>query len=335
MRRVINNCRRRFQLEAPLLISIWVLGMGLSAQAAPLTAGGPILLPNTHGKFDFIRIDTAASRLLLGHEANKTLDVFDLGSRTLLKSVPTGTAQDVAVDPQRSNYYVSANDPGRMVIVSAKTLEVTGQVPLPAATNLIAFNPKTGLVHICNDTAAEQWAVDPQLRKLVTTIKFEGRGVEDLAFDPPYSHLFQAVKAANTIAVVDPADNSLQHAWSLAPDTGPHGIAIVPDSHGLLAACSGKLVLMNRATGKILDRAEIGGRVDEMAYDPESHTAYCASRHGKISVVSVSGEKLTSLGEAPDEPGTGSIVVDPKTHTVWIAFPKGDECYVQPFVPSP
>jgi DNA-binding beta-propeller fold protein YncE len=325
---------RSNELAIKLGLGCSVLALGLSAQSAPLTAATPIPLPGTHGGFDFIRIDTSANRLLLGHEANKSLDVFDIGSKKLLKSVPTGTAQDAAVDVKRGNYYVSGNDPGRMVIVSAKDLTVDGEVPLPAATDLIAFNPISGLVYECNDSAGEDWLIDPVAKKVVATIKFDGRGVEDLAFDPEHKHLFQAVKGANTVAVVDPADNKVLNAWPLAPDTAPHGIAIVPDSNGLLAACSGKLVLMDRTSGKILDRADTGGRVDELAYDPDLHTAYCASRQGKISVVAVAADKLTALGDVPDEDGTGSIVVDPKTHIVWIAYNKGDECFVQPFTPT-
>ncbi|MGH9406058.1 MAG: hypothetical protein ACRD3D_09535 [Terriglobia bacterium] len=311
------------------------MAFALSVHAAPpLTAGAPILLPGTHGGFDFIRVDTSANRLLLAHEKNKSFDVFSLGSRKMVKSVPTGTSQDAAVDLKRGNYYVSGNDPGRMVIVSRKGLNVIGVVPLPADTDLIGYDPVTGQVHESNDTAAEEWVINPATKKVVATINLQGSGVEELAFDAHYKRLFQAVKGSNTIAVVDPANNKLLHAWPLAPDTGPHGIAIVPESDGLLVACAGKLVLMSRSTGKILDRAEIARGVDQMAYDPGTHLAYCASRLGVISVVRVAGDKLTRLGSVADERGTHSIAVDPKTHTVWIAYPKGNECFVQPFTPA-
>lgn len=295
----------------------------LCAQTPPLKTGDPILLPGTTGRFDFIRIDTTGNRLLLGHEGNKSLDVFDLGSKKLLKAVHTGTAQDAAVDLKRGNYYVSGNDPGRMVIVDAKKLEVTGEIPMPANTDLITFDPVTGLVHECNDTVAEEWVIDPATRKIITTIKFDGSGVEDLAFDSQYKRLYQAVKGENTIAVIDPANNKVLNAWPLAPDKGPHGIAVVPENDGLLVACAGKLVLLNRSTGKIEATVVTSGRVDEMAYDPGLHIAYCASRQGKISVVSVESGKLIALGDVPDESGTGSITVDPKTHTVWIAYHNG------------
>ena len=142
------------------------------------------------------------------------------------------------------------------------------------------------------------------------------------------------MKVSNAIGAVDPADNKVLNQYPLAPDTAPHGIAIVPDGDGLLVACSGKLVLLDRSTGKILDRATTAPGVDEMAYDPGTHVAYCASRRGEISVVSVADDKLTPLGSVSDERGTGSIAVDPKTHTVWIAYHKGDECFVQPFTPA-
>ncbi|HWW00720.1 MAG TPA: YncE family protein [Candidatus Acidoferrum sp.] len=321
-------------VQVGMSVGCLFLALALRAQGAPLTAGEPILLPGTHGGFDFIRMDNAANRLLLGHEGNKTFDVFDLNTRKLLKAIPTSTSQDAAVDVKRGSYYVSGNDPARMVIVDSAKLEVTGEVPTQANTDLIAFNPMTGLVYECNDTAGEVWVIDPAVKKIVATIKVDGRGVEDLAFDPECKYLYQAVKGKDSIAVIDPASNKVLAAWPCAPDKGVHGIAVVPESDGLLVACAGKLVLFNRSSGKVTATATTGARVDEMTYDPGLHTAYCASRQGNISVVAVESRKLTALGDVPDESGTGDIVVDPRTHIVWIAYHKGDQCFVQPFAPA-
>ncbi len=109
---------------------------------------------------------------------------------------------------------------------------------------------------------------------------------------------------------------------------------MVPEGDGLLVACAGKLLLFDRSTGKVTATAATGGRVDEMAYDPGLHIAYCASRQGKISCVAVATGKLAALGDVPDQIGTGDIVVDPKTHIVWIAYQKGGQCFAQPFMPA-
>ena len=322
------------KIQTHITLGCLLLAAAARAQTAPLTAGEPILLPGTQDGFDFIRVDTAGNRLLMGHEGNKSFDVFDLGTRKLLKVVPTSTSQDAVADSKRHSYYVSGNDPARMVIVDSKTLEITGEVPTGSDTDLIGFNPQTGLVYECNDKAGEVWVIDPAAKKIVTTIKVDGSGVEDLAFDPEYKHLYQAVKGKNTIAVIDPASNQIVNAWTLAPDKGPHGIAVVPENNGLLVACAGKLVLMDRSTGKITSTVAIGERVDEMTYDADKHIAYCATRMGKISVVAVAADKLTSLGDVPDETGTGDIAVDPRTHIVWIGYKKGTNSFAQPFTPT-
>jgi YVTN family beta-propeller protein len=218
-----------------------------------------------------------------------------------------------------------------MVIVDAKTLEITGDVPLPAASDIIGFDPDSGLVHECNDTAGEQWLIDPVAKKIVGTIKFDGKGLEEMAFDLKNKKMYQAVKGSNTVGVVDLSNNKVIASWPLAPDKGPHGIAFAPEINSVLVACAGKLVMLDCISGKVVATADIAPRVDEMTYDSGLHRAYGASRTGKISVVEVAAEKLTLLGNVDDEKGTGDIAVDPNTHIVWVASHTDDGCFVQPF----
>lgn len=301
------------------------------SRAAILTAGEPILLDKTTGKFDFIRVDTAKGRLLLAHTGNKTLDVFELESRRLVKSVSTGAAQDVAIEAKNGRYFVAVSAPPRMAIVDAIKLEMTGEVPLPAAADLATFNASNGKVYVCNDTAPELWVIDPDAKKITTTITLVGSGMEDLAFDQHYKQLFQVVKGNNTLVVIDPVSNKAGQSWTTAPATNPHGMALIPDADtALIAGGSGKLALLNRSSGKVLASADIDNRVDEIAYDADYHLAYCPGGSGNISVVRVQGDNLVLVENVPGASGR-SIVVDPKTHTVWMASSKGDQSFVQPY----
>jgi DNA-binding beta-propeller fold protein YncE len=329
----LNRWQRLFTM-AGVASSFMILTMAVRA-AAPLHAGAPIPLPGTHGGFDFIRIDASANRLLLDQEkGNTAFDVFDLKTKTLVKRVPTGTTQDVALDPKHERYYVSGNDPGRMLIISRKNLNIIGQVPLPTPTNLIGYDPVNGMVYETSDTTPRIWVIDAESKKVTATITLAGTGMQELAFEPKYKRIYQALKGAATISLIDPATNTILHVWSLAPGTLPHGIAVVPGSKGLLVACNGVLMLMDRTNGKIIGQAEIAPDVDEIAYDPGNHHVYCASKDGEISVVRLLGNKLTTLGNVPDEKTTHSIAVDPNTHTVWIGYAKGSDSFVQPFTPT-
>jgi DNA-binding beta-propeller fold protein YncE len=220
-----------------------------------------------------------------------------------------------------------------MAIVDSTKLEMTGEVPLKGPADLLNFNPQNGRAYVCNDEVPELYVIDPSGKKIVATITFPGKGMEDLAFDEPFKRLFQVVKEANTVSVLDVSNNSIVETWPTAPATNPHGMALIPDTDYLLVAGgAGKLVLMSRSNGRVLASAEIAARVDEMAYDPKFHTAYCASGQGKISVVSVKDGQLTALGDVPNTAGCHSIVIDPQTHIVWVAYAKGDQSFAQPFM---
>jgi hypothetical protein len=62
-----------------------------------------------HGKFDFIKIDSANSRLLACHTGNGSLDMIDTTTSKLIKSIPTGNAQGVANDSRNNRYFVSVS----------------------------------------------------------------------------------------------------------------------------------------------------------------------------------------------------------------------------------
>jgi DNA-binding beta-propeller fold protein YncE len=219
----------------------WGFGLGwlcvvwtFSAHGAPLTAGEPIVLEKTQGRFDFLRVDNARRRLLLAHTGNKTLDVFDLDSRRLLKSVPTGAAQDSAVDAKGDRYFASVSAPPRMAIVDATKLEMIGEVPLSAAADLMISNPQNWRAYVCNDEAPELWIIDPEGKKIVTTVKLSGKGMEDLSFDADFKRLFQVLKDANALVVLDASDHKVLETWSTAPANSPHGMALVPETDFIL-----------------------------------------------------------------------------------------------------
>jgi DNA-binding beta-propeller fold protein YncE len=171
--------------------------------------------------------------------------------------------------------------------------------------------------------------------------------MEDLAFvyDDASAEdvLVQNLKDANQIAVFHyKAYTSTMVSGQLAfhdakyfpttPTSGPHGLAMVPESNEvLIAGGNGKLVTFDLTTHKITASCDIAPKVDEIAYDPGLDRVYCASGTGAISVAYVSVGHLAPLGDVPSAPGAHSIAVDPKTHTVWIAYVKNTTPCVQPF----
>ena len=324
-------------MKLPLILSLTCSSIltafsPLSA-ADSLTPGAPVELAGTQGRFDFIKIDAAKNRLLACHTGNGSLDVIDATSSRLIKSVPTGAAQGVAVDEKNGRYFVSVSKPPKLVIIDSTKLEVVGEVPLPGPADVLTYHPASNRVFVCNDEKPELWVIDPEAKKILSTITLPGGGMEDLGFDAQGSYLFQCLKDTSELAKVDPQDGKILAHWPTAPAGKPHGQAMVPGTDTILVVGgTGKLSLMSLSTGRVVASADVSPKVDEIAYDPGLKRVYCASGLGTISVVAVDKNKLTTLAPLPGAPGAHSIAVDPKTHTVWIVFAgKDGKPFVQAF----
>jgi DNA-binding beta-propeller fold protein YncE len=239
------------------------------------------------------------------------------------------------VDAKGHRYLVSVSKPPQLAIIDAEKLEVTGTVPLAGPADLLAFNEKTQTAYVGHDDGEHLWVVSPAEKKVVGTVNLPSDSPEDLAFDDPNEHLFQALKTAGTMAVIEVATNKVIANWSTAPAKAPHGIARIRAIHALaIAGGNGKLVLMDERSGKVAASADLPERVDQIAYDADLHHLYCASALGKIAVFEIQEDRLVSLGEVSSSAGAKSIALDPKTHTLWVAYVKDGVSIVQPFSTS-
>jgi DNA-binding beta-propeller fold protein YncE len=297
-----------------------------------LTPSAPVEVTGTQGRFDFIRFDAVNHRLLACHTQNGSLDVIDATTSKLIKSVPTGAAQGVAVDAKNGRYFVSCSKPPKLVIIDSAKLEVTGEVPLSGPADVMAYDANLDRAFVCNDEKPELWVIDPASKTIVTTLTLPGAGMEDLGIDDKSAYLYQCLKDSSALAQIDLKAMKVVTSWPTAPVEKPHGMAMVPGTDTVLVVGgNGKLVLMSQTSGQVLSSADVAPRIDEIAYDPGLKRVYCASGTGVISVVSLDGTKLTALAPATSSPGAHSIAVDPLTHTVWIVFAKDNKPFVQAF----
>ena len=205
------------------LTSVSLFGALSPLAADILTPRTPIEIKGTQGKFDFIKTDPAQKRLLLSHTGNGSLDVVDLATSKLLKSISTGAAQGVAIDENGGRYFVSVSKPPKMVVIDSSKLEVTGEVRLPGP-----YHAGSKKVYVCNDEKPELWVIDPDSKQITATLPMPGAGMEDLGFNAQDTFLFQALKDANQLAKIDPAAGKVVTTYPTAPADKPHGIAIMP-----------------------------------------------------------------------------------------------------------
>ena len=298
---------------------------------APLKGHDPIEIPNSKGGFDYLQVDNQKRRLLLDHTGNGTLDIIDLNTEKVLKQIKTGAAQGVAVDSQRSRYYVSVSREKKLVIIDSQTVEKTGEVPLPGPGDALAFDPKNQLVYVGHDDAGDVWAIDPAALRIAATIPI-AEGPEYIIYDPEADRLFQNIKSNDTLLILDPASNAVKATWPTGVAKHPHGMAFDPRTRRLfVAGTNGKLAVLSSVDGKALCLADMVTGVDQIALDPARQRLYCPSSSGKLTVLDTSGDSVKALGDVTTARGSKTVAVDPTTHAVWIAYAQAGKTFTRKF----
>jgi len=309
---------------------ITILGLAaLPMRAAePLVAGKPIPVPDSKGGFDFLEVDAAQRRLLASHTGNNTLDVFDLDTGKLIRHVPTGKAQDAAVDSQAGKYYVGVSREQIVAVVDSKTLEKTSEIKIPGPSDAVVFDPKNRCLYVDNDDGTSIFVIDLKVEKLTATITIP-EAPEYAVYDQASDRIFQNVKSSDQVLVIDPASNTVKERWSTSPALKPHGLAFDAASHRLfVAGNNGKLAVMDSANGKTIAAVDIAAGVDQIAFDAGNRRVYCAAAGGVISVVQETADGAELLANIKAGVKAHTLTVDPKTHAVWTAYGDKSASYI-------
>ncbi len=314
-----------------LLFLSFFLGSAFAQTPELMTGEAPVLVPDSTGSFNFLQIDAANHRLLAAHTGNNSLDVFNLADGKLIKHVPTGKAQDVAVDAAAGKYYVSVSAEKKVCIIDSKSFEKTGEIALDGEADAAVFNSKNHCFYVGHDDAKELWVVDMNKKAVTATITIP-EGPEIVVYDPASNRIFQNIKSNDSMVVIDPETNTVQQTWSTAPAKRPHGMVLNPKTkHLLCAGANGKLVTIDSTSGKVINSVDIAEGVDQVAFDATSQRAYCAGGKGEFSIVEDAAAGAILLGNVKTAPGAKTIACDPDTHAVWVAYAEGKASYIRRF----
>jgi DNA-binding beta-propeller fold protein YncE len=316
------------------LLFILVLPL-LCRSAEILTDSEPILIPNSTGPFESLRVDSNKRRLLLAHTGNGTLDIIDLKTETLLKQISTGSAQDCAIDARKGNYYVSVSREKKLVVISRDTLDVTKEIFLPGAANGICVAPEgVKRVFVGDKSGPNLWVVDPDEGSVVSTLPIP-RGSQSLLSEDDTSRIYQTIASDSTVLVVSAADfnTTVGGAWSTSPAKQPHGFILDmrKPRRMFVAGTNAKLVAMN-AEGNVMRSANIATNVHQIAFDPGKNRLYCPGPNGVMTVLDTSNGSLSEIGRFEIAEGVKTAAVDPVTSAVWLAYAANGKCYARKYV---
>lgn len=313
------------------MLTLILLPLLLSPQAGqpPLVAQAPIVVPGGAGHYDFMNFDGTDRLVLAAHPGKSSFTVVNLDSREVKEVDATCAVNGIDADP--AGHKVYAAGPGKTLVqFDTSTWMKTGSLPLDGPGDSVVFDGKRGTIYVDNDDGTNLWFVDPSTLKVVQTVTIK-EAPEVMVLDSGRGKIFQNIKSANAIQVIDIDSHKVVAEYPLGDLKSPHGLAEDASLGRLFSVGkNGKLVILDADSGKILTTLDVVQSSDQIAYDPGLKRLYIPGA-GQIDVVQISESGASLLGHVANPAGCHSVTVDTKTHDVWVAYSDDKDSYVMMF----
>ena len=301
----------------------------VGAQSAPLVATPPIAVPGGAGKFDFMTFDSKDHLVMAGHPGKASLAVLDTATNKAV-DVPLGAECNcVAADTKGKRLFAAG--PGKtLVALDSTTMTKVGTLPLDGPGDCVQFDSKRGVVYVDNDDGTNLWVVDAKTLKLQGAINIK-EAPEYMEIDNSTDQIYQAIKSTATVQVIDATARKVVKEFALGTLKSPHGLALDRKTRRLfVAGKNGKLVIVDADSGNLLNTVDVLPNSDQIAYDSSLKRVYIPSE-GQIQVVQIDGDGGKVIGSVPVGSDCHRVVVDRKSHDIWVAYSDSGNSYFQRF----
>jgi len=313
-------------LLALIVVAVIALNIYLSTRPSPKTVRAVATIqvpaPFLVGRSFIDYMTISGQQLFAGYTSAGLVSVIDLPTNQPARTVAGfGRTHGVAIVADRNLGFASDSGDGTVGVFDLKSQQILQKIPAGLDTDAIIYDEKLNLVYAANHDGKTATLLDATTQKVVANVQLGGEPEYPQA-DPATGIIYQNLEDTSELVVVDPQEQAVTHRYKLTPCEGPTGLALDAADHRLFVACRSKhLVVLNADTGEIVATLPIGAGVDGAGYDPALRRVYTANGIGTMTVIQqISADQYQVLENAATHFGGHSLVIDPVTHRIYVAY---------------
>ncbi|MDB5442591.1 MAG: hypothetical protein JWP73_967 [Phenylobacterium sp.] len=307
-------------------------GLAGAQPAAPVHVAGHTDLPGYAGDFDHFAVDRKDNRLFLAGEEGGALEVFDLKTGALLKSVPGFDAPHSLVYLPVTHELAVFADHGSRVL-DARTLAKKRDLKLPIGADSLDYDPVRRRAYVVTggkdvkmktSTLVE---IDPYTGKTYGQTEFDGDHTEALAVERTGSRIFINQTDKNLLDVVDKKTHAIIAKWPIKEAQQNAPVAYDEKTHRLFVVtrAPGKLIVVNADTGATVQTFDAPARVDQVLWDAQDRRIFVCGGDGHLAVFEQDdADHYRALPPVATPPASKTGIYVPELHRLYLAASPGE-----------
>lgn len=269
------------------------------------------------GGWDYIAVNN--NKIYVSHGTQ--VNILDENSGDSIGFVPNTTGvHGIAFDNELNRGYTSNGRLNNVTVFDLKTNAIIAQIPTGENPDAIMYEPFSKKIITNNGRSKNLSIIDPSTNKLIDSVFLDGKPEEGVSDGS--GKFYVNLEDKNEIAVVNMKTFKVENRWPLSPGEGPSGLAFDNQTKRLFSSCSDSklLVVMDAATGKIIDKLPIGEGCDGTSFDVNKKIIYVPNGgDGTVTVImEKSPNEFSVLGNIETKPGARTITIDEKTGDLYL-----------------
>jgi DNA-binding beta-propeller fold protein YncE len=277
------------------LLALGLLGGSAALSQQPLALVQVIEMPEVPaGPYaDHMALDVTGQRLFTTPQANKAIDVLDLATGKVLRTIRGfGNPHAILYRGDRNRLFVTDGD-GALKIFDATSYRAIKSIKLEPDADGIAYDARTGYLYVSNGgtEAGKEYSlisiIDTASEAKIGDIRLPAPGLEAMVIDQANDSLYVNLPDKNAIAVLDLKTRTVTAIWPLTLCKRNEAFALDAEHHWLYVGCNdsdvrGTIVVIDTQGGKEMQKLPIGGWVDSMFYDSLRRRIYASTGVGEV-----------------------------------------------------
>jgi DNA-binding beta-propeller fold protein YncE len=314
------TCTTEFRKTLLLALPLVTAGVAVpAATQAPTYHLVKEIAVGGEGGWDYLAEDAPAHRLYVSHGTK--IVVIDMAQGTVVGEIDSlPGVHGFAVASELGLGFASNGRENKAAVVDLKTLAITRRVDTGENPDAILYVPGFQEVYTFNGRGHSATVFDAKSGNVVATIPLPGKP-EFAVFDPAAGRIYNNIEDQNTIVVIDAKTHAVVATWPIAPGEEASGLAIDLAHHRLFAVCGNQLmVMLNSATGTVVDTVRIGEGADAARFDPATGLAFASNGEGTVTIAHEdSPDHLTVVQTLTTVRSARTMTLDPTTHRIYLS----------------